>query len=175
MCIRDRTQTAAKLQRLTLGDTLPVARGENTLTLVGIWVANDPADAAWHGDPAVASGMNGGAIGPAVVAAGSLSELPVSPSIIWQVSPGSVASAGDTLAVISAWQRALSRIEGLPGIVDEQRQNNTRVSGDLGETLQRQASAIAATQGLIAVPLLVLALLGCLVLSAVMVLSLIHI
>jgi hypothetical protein len=58
-------------------------------------------------------------------------------------------------------------LRSLPDVVDPQRQRSTRVLGDLGATLQREAEAVAATRGLLVAPLLIIALLCALVLGVV--------
>lgn len=157
------SDAAAQRQHLRLGDTVALARDSTVLEVVGIWTALDPADPAWHGDPAVASGRSGGAIGPAVVAPGALAELPGTPTVTWEVAPVSV-DPGD----IAGLQRALTTLRGLPEAIDPQRRSNTRILGNLGDTLQRQAAAISATRGLLVAPLLIMALLGVLVLGTVL-------
>src|SRR5690606_36167118 len=63
---------------------------------------------------------------------------------------------------------AILKVEKIPDIVDPQRQQSTRVVGALGDTLQRQSAATAATQGLLIVPQLIIALLGALVIGIVL-------
>lgn len=153
---------AAKLHGLAVGDTLELVREAGELTLVGTWIANDADDPAWHGDPAIASGTSDGVAGPAVVASGTLTELSPRQLVTWEISPGPSASDTQALAAISLWQRGTTKLADLPNAVDGERKHHTQVSGGLGETLQRQAAALAATSGLLAAPQLIVALLGCL-------------
>ncbi|WP_194422322.1 hypothetical protein [Microbacterium abyssi] len=154
---------AAERQQLGIGDTVALVRDGTPFILVGTWAAEDPEDAAWVGDPAVVSGESDGAIGPAVVARGALNGLTSAPTATWEIAPVG-AQPGDLVAL----QRAVTRLRDLPDVIDPQRQHNTRVLGGLGDTLQRQSAAVAATRGLLVAPLLIIALLGALVLGAVL-------
>ncbi|MGO1855168.1 MAG: FtsX-like permease family protein [Microbacteriaceae bacterium] len=157
---------AAQRLQLDIGDTVTIAGNDedNTdLTLVGIWSATDPTDPAWHGDPAVVSGASDGVIGPAIVAAGALTHLTRTPTVTWEIAPVDLEPAG-----IPQVQRALATLHTLPDDIDPQRQQSTRVIGGLDATLERQASAVAATRGLLVAPLLIIALLGVLVLGIVL-------
>lgn len=82
--------------------------------------------------------------------------------ITWEVAPSRI-----ELADIPRLQRALTALDGLPDAVDPRREHNTRVVGELGQTVQRQAAAITATRGLLVAPQLIIALLGALVLGVV--------
>lgn len=160
------SEAAARRLRIAIGDTLTLARGatdDTGLTLVGLWSPRDPLDTAWLGDPAVVSGASDGAFGPAVVANDSLGAISTSPTVTWQITLDGIDLAG-----IPRLHRALTTLDALPDDVDPKRQHNTRVRGDLGETLQRQASAVAATRGLLTAPLLLMALLGALVIGTVL-------
>ena len=84
--------------------------------------------------------------------------------VAWEIAPGRI---GD-LDEIPVLQRALVALDDLPDAVDPQRQQNTRIVGGLGDTVQRQAVAVAATRGLLIAPQLIIALLGALVLGAVL-------
>ncbi|MDP3951414.1 FtsX-like permease family protein [Microbacterium sp.] len=154
---------AAERYSLSVGDTVVLARDDTALTVVGTWTADDPEDPAWHGDPAVASGESDGAIGPAIVADGALADLPGTAKITWEIAPVDVDVAG-----IPSLRHAITTLGGLPDAVDPQRNNNTRVLGSLGDTLQRQSTAIVATRGLLVAPLLIIALLGTLVVGLVL-------
>lgn len=160
------SEAAARRLRIAIGDTLTLARGatdDTGLTLVGLWSPRDPLDTAWLGDPSVVSGASDEAFGPAVVANDSLGAISTSPTVTWQITPDGIDLAG-----IPRLHRALTTLDALPDDVDPKRQHNTRVRGDLGETLQRQASAVAATRGLLTAPLLLMALLGALVIGTVL-------
>ncbi|MEJ1086886.1 FtsX-like permease family protein [Microbacterium sp. Mu-80] len=160
------TEAAAQRLSIAIGDTLTLTHGgleDASLTLVGFWSARDPLDTAWLGDPSVVSGESDGAFGPAVVLGGSLDVASASPTVTWQITPATF-----DLAAIPLLQRALTTLDALPDDVDPKRQDNTRVRGDLGETLQRQADAVAATRGLLTAPLMLMALLGVLVVGTVL-------
>ncbi|MGB4134971.1 MAG: hypothetical protein WA971_00280, partial [Microbacterium sp.] len=151
-------------QGLRIGDTVALAGTGTSFTVVGTWTAKDPADPAWHGDPAVASGEDDGAIGPAIVGSGGLEGLPDTPTITWEIAPAGVGLSG-----IPALQRALATLRGLPDALDPQHQEDTRIVGGLGDTVQRQAVAVGTTRGLLVAPLLIIALLGVLVLGIVLI------
>lgn len=154
---------AAERQHLGIGDVVTVSRDGTPLTLVGTWTADHPEDSAWQGDPAVVSGQSDGASGPGIVVRGALESLPIAPTVTWEITP-----AGSRLADLERLQRGITSLRSLPDGIDPQRQHNTRVLGDLGDTLQRQSAAVAATRGLLVAPILIIALLGALVLGAVL-------
>lgn len=83
------------------------------------------------------------------------------PTVTWEVSPELT-----DLADIQLLQRALTKLDALPDAVDPGKDHRTRVLGALGETLQRQAAAVTATQGLLVAPQLVIGLLCAIVLGA---------
>lgn len=154
----------AALQRvhLGIGDEIPLADG-TTLTILGTWTAKDPADPAWHGDPAAASGEDDGTVGPAVVTTGALADRSDDATVIWEILPVDL-----RLSDIPLLQRALSTLQGLPQQIDPHNLHSTRVQSRLDDTLQRQTAAVTATRGLLVAPLLILALLGALVLGVVL-------
>lgn len=163
-------EPAAQRHDLRIGDTVTLDRGgialdriATVLTVVGTWTAADPTDALWEGDPAVASGESDGAIGPALVAPGTLIGLAGTPTVTWQIAPSRTAPAD-----VPVLQRALASLGGLPDTLDPRREHNTRVIGALGDTLQRQKAALAATSGLLVAPPLIIAILGALVLGIVL-------
>lgn len=154
---------AAERLNLSLGDGLTLAVDDAPLTLVGTWMADDPSDAVWRGDPSVVSGESDGVVGPAVVAEGALDSIPDTSTLLWQITP---VTAGP--ADIPHLQRAVRMLPSLPDTIDPQRQRSTRVIGELAATLQRQSAALAATRGLLIAPQLIIALLGALVLGIVL-------
>lgn len=157
---------AAERLHLDIGDTVAISdndEDDTDLTLVGTWSATDATDPAWHGDPAVVSGESDGVIGPAIVATGALALFPHTPTVTWEIAPVDLEPSG-----IPPVRHTLATLRGVPDDVDPQRQHNTRVLGDLDATLERQASAVAATRGLLVAPLLIIALLGALVLAIVL-------
>lgn len=154
---------AAARYDLGVGDAVTLSRGGGSLTIVGLWTADDPQHPAWHGDTAVASGESDGVIGPAIVADDALARLPGTARITWEIEPDRVG-----LDEIPKLQRASAALSGLPEEVDPQRTQNTRILGSLGDPLQRASAAVVATRGLLVAPLLIIALLGVLVLSLVL-------
>lgn len=154
---------AAQRLQLRVGDTIALAVDGGSVALVGTWEAKDPADPAWHGDPAVASGQSDDAIGPAVVAHGALANSLDGQTVTWEVVP-----AEYDFTAVSGLQRAVADLPSLSDRVDPGRKYGFRIVGNLGDTLQRQSAAVAATRGLLVVPLLIIALLGALVLGIVL-------
>ncbi|MFE6733342.1 hypothetical protein [Microbacterium sp. NPDC057650] len=160
---------AADRAHLGVGDTIvlsdpTVLNGAATeLTVVGTWTPHDATDPAWHGDPSVVSGETDDVIGPALVAAGALTELPDPPLVTWEVSPD-----GTALAAIPGLQAGVRAMPDVPASVDPDHEYNMDIAGSLGATLQRQALAVAGTRGLLVAPLLIIALLGALVLGVVL-------
>lgn len=162
---------AANRAHLAVGDVVTLPHDGSTLEVVGTWSAKQPDDPAWHGDPAVASGMSDGAIGPAAVAAGTLINLASSSKTVWEIMPDR--ALVDVPDEIPQLQRGLAKLEQLADTVDPQRVHNTRVlgaqgAGSLGETLTRVSTAITATRGLLIAPQLIIGLLGALVLGIVL-------
>jgi|GEM_PF-3095404 len=153
---------AAERLHLRIGSAVGTTDGGPDLTLVGIWAADDPLDPAWQGDPSVVSGENDGVIGPAMVAPGSSSTPADTQMISWEVAPVRV-----EISDIPALQLALTNLQGLPDAVDPGHEYGIRVQGALGDTLQRQATAISATRGLLLAPLLIIVLLGAVVLGII--------
>lgn len=145
------------------GEPVPPDREQPTLEVVGTWTANDPAGTEWHGDSSVASGESDGVIGPAVVVAETLAARADSPTITWEITP-----ARTDLAALPDLQRGVARLDALPDTIDPRRAENTQVTGELGQTFERQSAAVAATRGLLIAPQLIIALLGALVLGIVL-------
>ncbi|MFE6994522.1 hypothetical protein ACFVAE_01040 [Microbacterium sp. NPDC057659] len=160
---------AADRAHLGVGDVIvlsdpSVLNGVATeLRVVGTWTPRDASDPAWHGDPSVVSGENDDVIGPALVSAGALSELPDPPQVTWEIAP-----ADADLAAIPGLQSGVRALQDVPEVVDPEGRHNMDVVGSLGATLQRQALAVAGTRGLLVAPLLIIALLGALVLGVVL-------
>jgi hypothetical protein len=157
------TVPAARRADLTVGDIVTLVDGGAPLTLAGTWKPADPADPAWLGDPSVASGESDGVIGPAVVDATAFAAVQDTPTVTWQITPTRTEPAD-----IPVLQCALATLQNLPDAVDPQHHDNVRIDGELGATLQRQATALAGTRGLLVAPPLILALLGALVLGVVL-------
>lgn len=147
----------------TGGEPVPPARDRPALEVVGTWRAHDPAATVWNGDPSVASGESDGVIGPAVVVGDALAAQVDARTVSWQITP-----TGIDLTSLADLKRGVARLEALPERIDPGRAENTQVSGSLGQTLDRQSAALAATRGLLTAPQLIVALLGALVLGIVL-------
>lgn len=150
-------------QRLDLGVGDEVTIADRELTVVGTWSAADATDPAWQSDPSVASGLSGETFGPAAVVEGTLADLPGTPRTTWAISPASSA-----LTDVPRVMHGITALQALPESVDPQRTQSTRVEGGLGDTMHRQASAVASAQGLLVVPQLSVALLAALVIGTVL-------
>ncbi|UJP10861.1 hypothetical protein L2X99_04305 [Microbacterium sp. KUDC0406] len=110
--------------KVTMFDPLTPDEDGIALTVVGIWTPDDPADAAWQGDPSVVSGESDGATGPAVIAAGALDDLPDPPVVTWEVAP-----AGVGLADLAALQSGVRALRGVPDAVDPEHDHAMDVGG----------------------------------------------
>ncbi|MDT0157428.1 hypothetical protein Q9R19_07315 [Microbacterium sp. ARD32] len=154
---------AAAADRLgaAVGDPVLLTDGAE-LTLVGIWTPEDPLDPAWLGDPSVVSGQSDRAIGPAIAVDAALTRFADAITATWEIAP-----VAATPAAVPALQHAIDSLRTVPNTIDPYHQYSTEVSGGLGDILRRVSVAISSVRGLLAVPLLILALLGALVLGVV--------
>lgn len=160
---------AARLDA-AVGDTLSLTGAGGTgdgaggdLRVVGVWRAVDPADPAWGGDPAVASGMTGDAIGPAIVHDDdALAGLPrLRTRVTVAADELTVASASGLLGAVngvaSVPESAAGETGAGPAVVD----------GGLAGTLARALSAVAGARVALLVPLAALALVAAIIVGVI--------
>lgn len=148
--------TGAALQRdaagrlgLTVGDVIDVSGV--SLTVTGLWEAEDPAAAMWLGDPLMGSGVDGTTFGPLVVAP-EVVAASGSPFLRWVVAVGKVKPSQLSLLAERAQNAARAVKEADVsgrGIV---------VTGDLGPTAAQAArdSASGDAFGFLPVSVLIL-------------------
>ncbi|HTL42034.1 MAG TPA: FtsX-like permease family protein [Pseudolysinimonas sp.] len=151
---------AAAALRLSPGDVVTV--GSRTLRVSGIWRATDPAAARWFGDPAVASGIENPARGPVLADESVLAELPDAPTVRWTMIP-----AASSLGVsdLPRWAEALVRLDTAVDRLN--RDSAVRLSGDLPETLARASRVTAVDGGVLALPIVLVTVVGVIVLSLI--------
>ncbi|MRH28198.1 hypothetical protein GH740_02575 [Microbacterium sp. SYP-A9085] len=145
---------AAARSGIAVGDALTV--GGTRVVVTGVWQATDAAATAWAGVPAVASGRQGGAVGPFVAEESLVTRTGARAR--WTVSAADRVTAADISgyrAGIVRLQAALDDIEGLGG----------RITGGWDATLTRAASAAAVARGMLGVPLALVVAVGLLALG----------
>ncbi|WP_417562955.1 FtsX-like permease family protein [Microbacterium sp.] len=149
---------AADRLGVATGDTL--TSGGASITLVGVWRADDPAAAIWAGDPSIASGLDGAAVGPVLVSDDVVDTVGQGARERWTISaahPVTDASVG----------RLRAGITRLSAAVDEFNAGGLgmRISGGWDATLARAAGASGAARSILAIPVVLLIAVGALVLG----------
>lgn len=146
---------AARRLGLVVGDTVQVDGGP-TLRVAATWRAADPGAVRWAGASDVATGTDRGVVGPVVVAPGDLAGVGGSASATWTVTPrtdhGALVDADRLAAGLRALRTAAAGDSGVLGGSD--------LTGDLGRTLARIASADTAARALVRIAVLVGAVLA---------------
>ena len=138
-------------------------RGER-LTVVGTWRPKDAGSPDWANLGIVASGAQSGAIGPLVVGSDTFADIGSRPLVTWVIRPTHFdATTVDTL------RAGLKTVREIPGLVDPGRTQTVQTKTDLSATLVRIADTTANAAGIVAVPLVVVACLGAIVLGVLMV------
>lgn len=158
---------AAEKRGWRIGDVIPLgadaAGGVVEVTVVGTWTAKDPADPAWAGDPAVASGDSDGAAGPVLITADDMARLWTTPTVTWIIQP--TALAVDRL---DGYRAGLARLAQLPAEVDADNRSNTAVGGALGDLLDREIRAVAVARGMMAAPTAIVVALGAIAIAVIL-------
>ncbi|GAB2599504.1 FtsX-like permease family protein [Pseudactinotalea suaedae] len=149
---------AAQTLGIAVGDVIGISAEETgaELTVVGLWLPDDPDDTHWAGDPTLTDGTDPleiDAYGPWVVTAQTLEPLAVTPFVRWVVTPG----AELTPEALDAWLRDLPRV---PDALDEAglTVRGVTTSGTLTTTLADAREGLASVRASSAIPLLVVAL-----------------
>lgn len=149
---------AAETLGIAVGDVVAVSAEDTTadLTIVGLWLADDPEDTHWGGDLTVKAGadpLEADTYGPWVVTTETLEPLAVAPWVRWTVTPGSELSPD----ALDAWLRNLPLL--LPQIDDAGLTvRGVTTSGTLATTLTDAREGLASVRASSAIPLLVVAL-----------------
>lgn len=149
---------AAESLGLGVGDRVTVTSEDSAveLTVVGLWLPDDPDDPHWGGDLLVRSGadpLSADTYGPWLVAADALQPLSVAPFVLWTITTGPEL-APDSL---DAWIRGL---DDVAGALDEAglTVRGVATSGTLATTLADAQESVASVRASSAIPLLVVAL-----------------
>jgi hypothetical protein len=149
---------AAAALHLSPGDEL--ALDDDILTVSGIWRADDPAAPRWSGDPAIASGQEGMSFGPLIVDEGVIAEHAAVATTRWTLLPhpksldvGRLAATADALDRVDT---AFRRLGGGNDVVT--------LRGELGDSIARATRVTAAASGILAIPFVLIALAGAIVL-----------
>ncbi len=154
---------AAAADRLgvDIGDELVIA--DASITIVGLWTANDPAAAPWFGDPAMGSGRDGDAGGPVLVDESVLAALGEHPYVRWTIVPERSAIQ---LSTLGSWADALARLKAevrrLPTT-----NNSIELLGTLPDTLARTTRATGVAAGILGLPLVLVLVAGGVVLGLI--------
>jgi hypothetical protein len=154
---------AAAADRLgvRVGDEIVI--GELPVTIVGLWVADDPADPRWFADPAVGSGRDGDAAGPVLVDESVLAPLGEHPVVRWTVLPDRSAIQ---LGTLGSWADALARLNAevrrLPTT-----NNAIELLGTLPDTLARTTRSTSVAAGVLGLPLVLVVVAGGVVLALI--------
>ena len=160
-------RSAAERRGWRIGDRVALgadAAGATVeVTVVGIWTAKDPADPAWAGDPAPASGDSDSAAGPVLITDADMARLWTTPTVTWTIAPTLLTA--DRLSEYRAGRERLSR---LPAQVDADNRSNTAIGGALGELLDRQTRAVTVARGMMAVPTAVIMVLGAIAVAVIL-------
>ncbi|MGO4691974.1 FtsX-like permease family protein [Glaciibacter sp. 2TAF33] len=147
---------------LAVGDVLTVGAPEKTVTfrLTATWLPIDVGAPYWFGDPAVASGFAGGAIGPLILdhaELGRLRDLLGAPTAYWTVAPDAASIQPEQLPGLS---EALDRLEERVRDDTTLAGDSASVSGNLNVTISRMRNGLGAAQGVAAVPVLLVMLIA---------------
>lgn len=148
----------AALLHVAPGDT--IVSGGVSIPLVGVWRPLDAAAAHWAGEPSPGSGRDGSSVGPVLVGASVLGAIDQGGRLRWTVTPAhamaeaSIASARAGIARLSAQIDQLNT-GGL----------GMRVTGGWDATLARAATAAASARSVLAIPVVLLVVVGALVLG----------
>ncbi|MEO5921282.1 MAG: FtsX-like permease family protein [Pseudolysinimonas sp.] len=152
---------AAGSMGVGIGDEVVV--GDLPVTIVGTWVANDPAADRWFGDPAVGSGSDGDAKGPLLVDESVLAPLDEHPFVRWTIVPEPSAIQ---LSTLGTWADALARLDAevrrLPTT-----NSSLDVLGTLPATLARTSRSTSVAAGILGLPLVLLVVAGGVVLGLI--------
>ena len=155
---------AAEALGIRVGDELTIGTGAaaQRIVIVATWLPLDPADPSWFGDSAVASGSDGEAHGPLLVAEDVLLAAPAEPSVRWTLVPDSTRITPGELPELAA----------AAALLEEKAERNTlaadsvRVVGDLGTTLSRVQEGLDAARSVTVVQLILVTVIGLITLGS---------
>jgi hypothetical protein len=155
---------AAEVLGIRVGDELTIGTGAQAqrIVVVATWLPLDPADPSWFGDPAVASGSDGEAHGPLMVAEDVLVRAPAEPSVRWTLVPD---SARITPAELPKLATAVIVLEGRAEH-SSLNAGSASVVGDLNATLARAQEGLDAARSITAVQLIIVTVIGLITLGS---------
>jgi hypothetical protein len=149
---------AAAALHLSPGDELTL--DGVALSVSGTWRADDPAAARWSGDPAIASGQEGVSFGPLLVDESVIAEHAAVATARWTLLPHpdslDVARLSATADALDRVDTAFRRLGGGNDVVT--------LRGELGDSIARATRVTAAASGVLAIPFVLIALAGAIVL-----------
>lgn len=145
---------------LAVGDT--VTLGEQVLRVSGTWRALDPSAPRWFSDPAVASGQEDGALGPALVDESVISGLEITPAARWTMIPDP-ASLG--VAGLPEWADAMARLEA--EVRRMEGGDAVSLDGTFDDALARATRVTSVAGGVVGLPLVLVTLAGAIVLGLI--------
>jgi hypothetical protein len=154
-------EAAASSLGVSVGDEIVV--GDTQVTIVGIWVARDPGEARWFGDPAVGSGVDADAVGPLLVDESVLAPLGERPFVRWTVVPERSAMERSNLG---DWGEALVRLTAELRRIPSTN-SALEAIGSLSGTLERTARSTSIAAGIMGLPLVLLIVAGGVVITLV--------
>ena len=156
---------AADALGLSVGDTLTLGSGDATADIVisGTWVATDPSDPRWFGDPAAASGASANDAGPLVVDEATMRIMPDTPLVHWTLVASPDLPAAGLAGTAAAIDRAADAAAADPAIANQY----LSVAGNLSQTLRGIRSTTDAAARLAIVPAAIVAVAWLLTLSRV--------
>lgn len=152
---------AATALGLSVGDEVVVREASSrvTLTVSGLWAADDATATRWHGDPAVATGHSGTDLGPFVVDESAMATLPTSVFVRWVVAPvvGDLTTGAIARLADAASPGSLSTGIERAGTITDQ---STTVEGDLAAAAERSTAVVRAASVVSAIPLVLVGAIG---------------
>lgn len=144
---------AAAAFGLEVGDTFTI---EGTQVIVAAtWQPTRPTEPYWFSDPAVASGYDRLSLGPVVIAEDVLAALPVRTYANWTIVPEGDAITGASLPALARGLEALAIAADRVGGTD-----NVEVDGGLADRVAAVQRSIGVAQGLVAVPVALVGVIG---------------
>ncbi|MCS5733911.1 hypothetical protein [Herbiconiux daphne] len=154
-------QRAAEALGLAAGDRILVGpeSGRREFVISAIWRADDPTAARWFGDPAIASGRTGDAVGPLLVAETDLAGVFAAVTARWVVQPDAASLTPSAWSVVegASADGALSELLARADVFGAQ---SVTVEGDLHAETARVTQAASAARAVTLVPAVLVATLA---------------
>ncbi len=150
---------AAATLGIAVGDLVELQDGDGPrrLLVVGTWQPLDPAEAAWFGEPVVATGAFDGGAGPFLVDDDALVDLPAATVVRWTAL---VDPAVMTPERATALRAAMPNVEPAMRADDAIGTDGLGTSGGLAATLDRLLAGLGAVRAIAPLPVLLIAFSG---------------